>query len=70
MIVQRVSAISLSRYRSPPSLGRIAVDIVPLAMPVEYTPGLLRLADQLSPLHASNSTGSRSAVPVRATDPA
>jgi hypothetical protein len=49
-------------YRSLPSIGRIAVDVMSLSVPVEHAPGLFQLANQDPPFHTSNSTGSRRAV--------
>ena len=43
---ERVGDLTVPRYRSLPSIGRIAVDVVPLAMPVEHTPCRFQLADQ------------------------
>jgi hypothetical protein len=56
---QSIGYLSMPGHRYLLSIGRIAVDIATLAVPAEHAPGGRQLADKCSPLHTSNSTGSR-----------
>lgn len=59
---QGIRDLRMPGYRCVPHFGRIAVDIVAFAVPMEEASGRRQLARERLPLHTSSSTGRRWAV--------
>ena len=54
-----VGDLAVPRHRGLTAVGRVPVNVVTLAVPVEHAPRRHQRADQRAPLHTSRSTGSR-----------
>src|SRR5262245_1687395 len=60
-LAESVSNLAVPGDRCLAAVGRVPINVVPLAVPMEHATGLLQLANEISAPHTSNSTSCRSA---------